>query len=97
MNYNIKNIILDKIAFKEWEEKMKKVNIEYNNNYMLDFNDILERMITCKCGEIFIDIYNYRHNAFFKDIYSSKYCRQCIINDKKCQNKIIGILPIKYF
>ena len=53
LNYNIINIILGKLAFKEWQNKMKKMNIEYNKKYILS-NQYLTYVDKCvKCNYMY--------------------------------------------
>jgi len=51
INYNIMNLIMDKKAFKEWEEKMIKINEEYRSLYKYEINNDKDQylsMIVCK-------------------------------------------------
>ena len=44
------NIILGKLAFKEWEEKMKNMNIEYKKIYTIQYNMMVYSYICKKCS-----------------------------------------------
>src|SRR3990170_6146610 len=38
INYNIMNIILYKISFKEWKDRVKDIHKELNEEYIIDTN-----------------------------------------------------------
>ena len=64
MNYNIMNIIMDKMTFKEWEERMIKINEEYKDLYKSDEQDYhLDMRVCankkCMCNDYYFRKYNY--------------------------------------
>ena len=96
INYNILNLIFDKTAFKEWEEKMIIINNQYKSEYecnILQIYDkehfILTRPYKCKkcstkCANYFnscpLPITVYDRISGIKSIFN-KMCIKC--DDKK--------------
>ena len=90
INHNIMNIILDKMALKEWEEKKKRMNEEYKKQYKVickkngNFMYIKSRCKFCDYMYISCFIYNYRNlNSYNYSICVPKktICDKCNKNE----------------
>ena len=88
INHNIMNIILDKMALKEWEEKKKRMNEEYKKQYKVickkngNFKCVKSICKFCSYMYHYGFVYNYRdlnYNYIDKFIYISKktVCDKC--------------------
>ena len=93
INYNIMNIILDKKAFEEWQDKVIKVHKEFNAIYCSQLNKSVCNRYPKKCSKcthVYYMSFNYRQpkGKFYYDKYiaSLNTCVWCY--------KII--LPINY-
>ena len=70
------------MAFKEWEERMIKMNEEYKDLYKLDEQDYnLDMRVCankkCMCNDYYFRKYNYYR--FDINIYKCTYGRRCIL------------------
>src|SRR3972149_7776234 len=81
INYNIMNLIMDKKALKEWEEKVIKINEEYRNLYSYYTRNqclvmIFCKNINCKYNGMYQVMYNYLGHIFIYKI-GYKECVDC--------------------
>ena len=95
------NMILDKIAFKKWEEKMIKINEEYRNLYSYNKRTQCLAMIICKnkyCG--FNNIYKvmFNYERLYSSIYKIRYktCYLCKKKDNYTETKYVAKLSKNY-
>ena len=84
INYNIMDLIMNKKIFKEWEEKMIKVNEEYRELFKLNEITHILSIIYCKnCIAKGIDVEHYQlmYNYYRTDICIYRtiyiYCTLC--------------------
>lgn len=84
MNHNILKIIIDKVVFNQWQQKINQVNQEYHQ-YFTNYQG--DRLILLKMScDNFNTYYNWRQlhlyhysNSSYWSIYSHKliYCYEC--------------------
>ena len=72
MNYNIMNIILDKVALKEWQEKIENIHKELDEKYTISSSND-------GSNHLFVSRFNCDYDGDFyyiRNIYI-KYCQYC--------------------
>ena len=86
------NIILNKKAFKEWQDDVKEVNDEYREIYRISYDGILEREV-CK---IHMDRFWYNYRTVRGGNYVYKIRDMYICNPKCniCSNSMIEVIEI---
>ena len=94
MNYNIMNIILDKLALEELQGRMKNINKEYHHTIVYIYDYIVVRTIKCEIGHSTDFYYNYRNSQYVKILDDRMICKlNCII----CYgDTVIDKLPKNY-
>ena|SRR3989304_6925691 len=93
INYNIMNIILDKKAFEEWQDKVIKVHKEFDAIYCSLGNQCVRiryHKICSKCKDWYFIHFTYRQPK--GKLYNDKY----IASVNTCRFCYKIILPINY-
>lgn len=90
LNHNIINIILDKMAFNQWNNIIKLCNQEYHS--LFEINKLFMGVSTRSCKHITgIKIYNYRISPA---PYNSTIGRGIIKKCDKCQKNYFSVKSI---
>ena len=78
MNHNILGKIIDKVAFKQWEIKIKKINEQYHVIFRVNEFDVLQCIDRSRNKESMKDAFNYRskdegeESVIYRYIYSQQ-------------------------
>ena len=82
------NLILDKMAYNNWYNKMKELNDEYKNRITIYYDYMIEISQKCKyCSSLTYMEYNSIDYPLVEEIrrdgiYRSNVCNRCKIHEK---------------